>query len=120
MYILVKDSIPAGKAIVGVAHASLACYLKYADDATVKEWLAGPFYKTVCSVNEKEFEKAKSEKDRVVMTESTLENQETVIAFKLPAAAAPQEPISGKSGWTGKNCGHACSASPLKSRPPSA
>ncbi|MDC7999175.1 peptidyl-tRNA hydrolase [Gilvibacter sediminis] len=82
MYILVKDSIPAGKAVVGVAHASLACYLKYADDAIVKEWLAGPFYKTVCSVNEKEFEKAKSESDRVVMTESTLDYQETVIAFK--------------------------------------
>ncbi|NQX78677.1 peptidyl-tRNA hydrolase [Gilvibacter sp.] len=82
MYILVKDSIPPGKAVVGVAHASLACYLEFADDQAIKQWLDGPFYKTVCLVNEKEFEKAKSEPDRVVMTESTLDHQETVIAFK--------------------------------------
>ena len=82
MYILVKDSIPAGKAIVGVAHASLACYLKFADDPIVKDWLAGPFYKTVCLVNENEFNKAKMETDCVVMTESTLDDRETIAAFK--------------------------------------
>lgn len=82
MYILVKDSIPQGKAVVGIAHASLACYLKYSDDDTVKEWLAGPFYKTVCLVNEKEFEKAKTEANHVVMTESSIGYEETVIAFK--------------------------------------
>lgn len=82
MYILVKDSIPPGKAMVGVAHASLACYLKFQDDPVVKDWLEGPFYKTVCLVNDTEFKKAKSEHDHVVMTESTLDNQETVIAFR--------------------------------------
>ncbi|WP_420379737.1 peptidyl-tRNA hydrolase [Gilvibacter sp.] len=82
MYILVKDSIPTGKAVVGVAHGSLACYLKYSNDDTLKEWLAGPFYKTVCLVSEKEFEKAKLEADHVVITESSLAYEETVLAFK--------------------------------------
>lgn len=82
MCILVKDSIPLGKAVVGVAHTSLACYLKYSNDDTVKEWLAGLFYKTVCFVSEKEFEKAKLEVDHVLITESSLAYEETVIAFK--------------------------------------
>ncbi len=82
MYILVKDSIPVGKAAVGIAHASLACYLQFKDHTVVKNWLAGPFYKTVCLVNDIEFEKAKNELDYTLITESTLDNQETVIAFK--------------------------------------
>lgn len=82
MYILVKEEVPIGKAVVGIAHASLACYLEFQDTEDVKQWLAGPFYKTVCKVNEKEFEKAKQETDFVVMTESTLADAETTIAFK--------------------------------------
>ena len=82
MYILVKDSVPIGKAAVGIAHASLACYLKFKDAPEVKEWLDGPFYKTVCLVSNKEFEKAKALEDHIVITESTLNNQETVVAFK--------------------------------------
>ena len=82
MYILVKEAIPLGKAVVGIAHASLACYLKFQDTMEVKKWLEGPFYKTVCKVSEKEFEKAKQESDSVLMRESTLDNVETTIAFK--------------------------------------
>ena len=82
MYILVKEGVPIGKAVVGIAHASLACYLKYQDSEDVKQWLDGPFFKTVCKVTEKEFEKAKQETDFVVMTESTLDDSETTIAFK--------------------------------------
>lgn len=82
MYILVKESIPLGKAAVGIAHASLACYLRYKDTTEVAKWLDGPFYKTVCLVNDTEFEKAKELEHHIVITESTLDNQETVIAFK--------------------------------------
>jgi len=82
MYILVKDTIPLGKAMVGIAHASLACYLKYREDSDVKKWLSGSFYKTICKVNSSEFEKAKEELDYIVIIESTLNNIETIIAFK--------------------------------------
>lgn len=82
MYILVKESVPTGFAMVAVAHASLAAYLKYKDTAEIKEWLSGPFYKTICKVNEKEFEQAKQFEDHVVMTESALDDQEVAIAFK--------------------------------------
>ncbi len=89
MYILVKEGISLGKAVVGIAHASLACYLKYQDTDEVKKWLNGPFYKTVCKVNASEFEKAKQESDFIIMTESSLDNQETTIAFK-PRAEYPK------------------------------
>ncbi|MEN7551601.1 peptidyl-tRNA hydrolase [Rapidithrix thailandica] len=88
MYILVREEVPLGKAIVGVAHASLACYLKYQNASETQQWLKGPFYKTVCKVSDAEFEKAKQETDWVVMTESTLNHAETVIAFK-PRADYP-------------------------------
>ena len=46
---------------------------KFQDKEEVKQWLSGPFYKTVCKVNKKEFEKAKQEKDYVLITESSLD-----------------------------------------------
>ena len=82
MYILVKEDVPVGYAMVAVVHASLAAYLKFADSKEVKEWLTGPFYKTICKVNEKQFEKAKIYEDCIVITESSLNNKEIAIAFK--------------------------------------
>ena len=81
MYILVKEDLPIGQAMVAVAHASLAAYLKFEDREEVKKWLSGPFYKTICKVNDKEFEKAKSFEDSVILTESSLDDQEVAIAF---------------------------------------
>jgi peptidyl-tRNA hydrolase len=81
MYILVKDSIPLGKGLVAVSHASLACYLKFKDTTDMQEWLSNSFYKVICKVNDKEFEKAKTFENNVVLTESTLDNQEVAIAF---------------------------------------
>ncbi|KQZ43975.1 peptidyl-tRNA hydrolase [Duganella sp. Root1480D1] len=82
MYILVRDDIPLGFAMVAVAHASLAGYLKFQESPEVKEWLSGPFFKAVCKVNPKEFENAKLVPDHVVLTESALGNQEVAIVFK--------------------------------------
>ena len=82
MYILVKENIDIGKAIVAVAHASLACYLKFKDTPEIIEWLSGPFYKSVCKVTDAEFEKAKETGDHIVITESSLNNMEVALAFK--------------------------------------
>ena len=89
MYILVRESVPLGFAVVGVAHASLAAYLKFAETTEVKQWLSGPFAKAVCRVTDAEFEKAKEAGDFVVITESALGGQETVLAFK-PRAEWPK------------------------------
>lgn len=89
MYILVRDDIPLGFAMVAVAHASLAGYLKFQHSPEVKEWLSGPFFKTVCKANPKEFENAKLVPDHVVLTESALGNREVAIVFK-PRAEWPK------------------------------
>lgn len=89
MYILVKDSVPAGFAVLGAAHASLAAYLKFKDEPAVAEWLSGPFYKTICKVTDAEFERAKAVDDHVVLTESALEGAEVAIAF-CPRAEWPK------------------------------
>ncbi|MEO1654208.1 MAG: hypothetical protein AAFU64_11720 [Bacteroidota bacterium] len=82
MYILIRESIPPGFAMLAAAHASLAAYRKYAQDPQVQEWVAGPFYKVICKVNDSEFEKAKSFDDYVLLTESALAHQEVALAFK--------------------------------------
>lgn len=82
MYILIKDDVPEGFAVLAAAHASLACYLKYQEDAEMQQWVSGTFFKAVCRVNAKEFEKAKEFEGGVVLTESALDNREVAIAFK--------------------------------------
>lgn len=83
MYILVRDDIPLGFAMVSVAHASLAGYLKFKGTPEVELWTnPGPFYKVVCKANPREFENAKLVEDHVVLTESALGHREVAIAFK--------------------------------------
>lgn len=82
MYILVRESIPVGFAILAAAHASLACYLKFRDSPEVGEWLSGPFFKVVCRVSDEEFDQAKSIEDNVVLTESALDGAEVAVAFR--------------------------------------
>jgi hypothetical protein len=82
MYILIKDSVPLGFALLASAHASLAAYLRFKDAPDVAAWLEGPFYKVVCRVTEAEFETAKAFEDHVVLTESGLGGTEVAIAFR--------------------------------------
>jgi peptidyl-tRNA hydrolase len=82
MYILIREAVAPGFAVLAAAHASLAAYLKFKDSPEVAEWLSGPFYKAVCRVTDEEFERAKSFEDHVVLTESALQGQEVAIAFK--------------------------------------
>ncbi|HZI10273.1 MAG TPA: hypothetical protein VE153_07735 [Myxococcus sp.] len=82
MYILIRDSLPPGHAVLAAAHASLAAYLKFKDTPEVAEWLSGPFSKAVCRVSDGEFERGRACEDHVVLTESSLGGQEVAIAFK--------------------------------------
>lgn len=89
MYILIREAVPTGFAVLAAAHASLACFLKFREAPEVAEWLAGPFYKAICKVSDAEFERAKEVADHVVLTESALDGQEVAIAFK-PRAEWPK------------------------------
>ena len=81
MYILIKDSIDIGHALVAAAHASLAAYIAFRDAPEIEQWLSGPFYKVICRVSPEEFERSKQVSDHVVVTESALEDEEVAIAF---------------------------------------
>ena len=89
MFILIRESVPTGFAVLAAAHASLAAYLKFKDSPEVAEWLSGPFYKAVCKVTDEEFSRAKETPDHVTLTESALENQDVAVAFK-PRAEYPK------------------------------
>ena len=81
MYILVRDSIDPDMAIVSVGHASLACYLKYYGDYYMREWAERSFKKVICKVNDKEFNRAKEFDDALVITESSIDNEEVCLAL---------------------------------------
>ena len=82
MYILVRESIPVGFALLGVAHAAVACTERFRTHEDVSEWLAGPFRKVVCRVSDADFERAKAYEDSVLITESALDGQEVALAFR--------------------------------------
>jgi len=82
MYILIRESIPIGYAMVSAAHASLAVYLQYKNTPEMEKWIAGTLNKTVCKVSDEEFERAKQVPDGVVITESALRHAEVALAFK--------------------------------------
>jgi hypothetical protein len=82
MYILVRELIPPGFAILGTAHGSIACYIQYQDHPDTIQWLSGPFHKVVCKVSDMEFEQAKMLDDHVLITESKLDGAEVALAFR--------------------------------------
>jgi peptidyl-tRNA hydrolase len=82
MYILIRESIPVGYAMVSAAHASLAVYLHFKDTPDMEKWLAGTLTKTVCKVSDEEFEQAKVVQDGLVITESALRGAEVALAFR--------------------------------------
>lgn len=83
MYILVRESVPIGLGANAIGHTSLATYLRYHDDALVREWVTSKhFRKVTCIVSDVQFEKAKTYPDHVVMTENALGDAEVAVGFK--------------------------------------
>lgn len=102
MYILVKEAVDLGHAILAAAHASLSGYLTFTErertpegrletgilmgDTPTEKWVKESFRKVVVKVTDVEFEKAKTYgvagKDFRVMTESGLGGMEVAIVFR--------------------------------------
>ena len=84
MYILVRDDViqkDIGHAILGVAHGVAACSRKFSSCEDYTEWELNSFRKVLCRLNDKEFENAKKYADKVLMTESALDGEETCMVF---------------------------------------
>lgn len=78
MYILIKASAPTGLGVNAVGHTALATYLKFKDDPDVQAWVNSQYFKKVtCVVSDKEFEKAKTYPNHIVMTEKALANAQS-------------------------------------------
>jgi peptidyl-tRNA hydrolase len=89
LYILIRDDVELGFALVAAAHASLAAYLRFKDHPDVAAWLAGPFRKVMCKVNAAEWDAAKELDDHVIVSESALGGREVALAFR-PRAEWPK------------------------------
>lgn len=84
MYILIKEGVDIGHALLACSHGSLMCYLKFKDKIVMSDYIDSNkqnFRKCVCKVKEAEFEKAKTYEDFVIVTESGLDNMETALVF---------------------------------------
>lgn len=83
MYVLVRKRVPVGIGTVNAAHAALATYVRYRDDADTRRWLSpGPFYKVVVAVTDAQFRRAKRVPHHVVIREDKYHNAEVAMAFK--------------------------------------
>ena len=84
LYILVKEDIDLGHAMLACAHGTLMCYLKFKDREIMSDYVnpaLANFRKCVCKVNQAEFDKAKTYEDYVTVTESGLGGIETALVF---------------------------------------
>ena len=95
-YILIKESLTAGHAVLAGVHASLGGYLTCVEaerkegppgvKTITEQWAETSFRERVCKVTDKEFEDAKAHGKNMVdcriMTESSLGGMETAIVFK--------------------------------------
>lgn len=81
MYILIKDSIDLGHAMLAVGHGVLAADKAFKDDANYQEWKANSFRKVICKLNAKEFERAKTDDKTLLMHEMGIpgDNKETAV-----------------------------------------
>lgn len=102
MYILIRDDVDLGHALLAAAHAALSGYLTFVDfehspeyrmffgaakdPSDTELWAAESFRKVICKVTPAEFEKAKTYgknmQDYRIMTESGLNNMEVAIVFR--------------------------------------
>jgi peptidyl-tRNA hydrolase len=95
MYILIRDDVDLGHAILASAHASLSGYLTFVKSekewgeiglTNTEGWVTQSFRKVVCKVTLDEFEKAKTYginmKDYRIMVESGLGGMEVAVVFK--------------------------------------
>lgn len=92
MYILIRDDIDHGHAILAAAHASLSGYLTFKENDdehtldTMDKYIKESFRKVVCKVTREEFDKAKiygeNMKDYRIMVESGLGGTEVAIVFR--------------------------------------
>lgn len=82
MYILIRDDVDLGHAMLAAAHGTLACYLDF-NDEVMQEYVKTSFRKVICRVTPAEFEKAKTytEYKHRVMVESGLGGAETAVVF---------------------------------------
>jgi len=94
MYILVKKSLPSHK-MIAVAHGVLMAHLKFSNRELqdwrplYEQWLNESFRKVVCEVSDADFERFREFSDRVIVTESGLDNMEVSMVF-CPRAEWPK------------------------------
>jgi len=92
MYILIRDDVDLGHAILASAHASLGGYLTFKENDdehtidTLDKYVKESFRKVVCKVTREEFDKAKTYgnnmEDYRIMVESGLGGMEVAIVVR--------------------------------------
>lgn len=132
MYILIRDDVDLGHALLAAAHAALSGYLTFVDfehspeyrmffgaakdPSDTELWATESFRKVICKVTPAEFEKAKTYgknmQDYRIMTESGLNNMEVAIVFrpvesdKLPKFLKLYRSLTdGQNKPVGEGCG---------------
>lgn len=84
MYIVLRTDISVAAAIVAAAHAPLGTYLNWESDPVMQEWQKTSFVKILLGAKDKtHFDYIKKLGEHRVFTESTLNNMEVSLGFRV-------------------------------------
>lgn len=80
MYFVVREGVPSGLSIVGVAHGAMMAEIKWGegDYKLYQEWKDKSFKKVVVKATEEQFQHVITNVSGFFVTESSLNNQSTV------------------------------------------
>jgi len=91
MYIVLRRDLSQTAAFIAYGHATLGTYLTWRDDPVMISWERTSFVKIALQVaNWTEFQWAKSLGEHRVFTESTLDNMETCLGFRVVELPDPR------------------------------
>ncbi len=97
MYIVLRGDISPGAAVVAASHASLGTYLNWEHDPVMQQWRNTSFVKILCkSLHKAHFDFLKTLGEHRVFTESTLDNMEVSLGFRVvenPNSAMSEIPL---------------------------
>jgi peptidyl-tRNA hydrolase len=101
MYIVIRPDVSTAVALVAAAHASLGTYLTYESDSLMQEWKNTSFIKILLKpLNLEHFHNCKKFGEHRVFTESSLDNLEVAIGYKI--IRNPSQFIKDIPLWTEK------------------
>lgn len=91
MYLILRGDMSPAVALTAYGHATLGTYLTWRDDPVMQEWERTSFVKVALkAVDKAHFDRCKAFGEHRVFVESSLDNAETCLGFRVVRTPSPR------------------------------